>query len=103
MRKLAPSCKLGNRISLPTASPAGFVTGSSGLKAGMEFKNQSAWKLRLLTKVGEITRVHVATGELNRLNEDCRLAAVPRGCRKLPLAMSLDRFSAYRTKKLSLA
>src|SRR2546427_10219856 len=102
MRKLAPSCRSAKRISFPGARPGGFVTGSSGLNAGMEFRNQSPWKMRLLTTLGEMIRVQSANGELNRLNEDCRLAAVPCGFRRLPLSMSRERLKEYRTARLSL-
>src|SRR5437868_1607656 len=96
MRKFAPSCKLGKRISFPAASPAGFVTGLSGLNAGMEFRNQSLWKMRLLTTRGETTRVQFTNGELKRLKDDCRLAGAPSGSRKLPLSMSRERLKEWR-------
>src|SRR5215469_12182632 len=103
IRKLAPSCTLGKRISFPTASPAGLVTGLSGLKAGMEFRNQSPWNMKLLTIWGEMIRVHVAKGEWKRLKDDCRSAAVPNGLRRLPLSTSLERLKEYRTIKLSFS
>src|SRR5919108_3387494 len=100
MRKFAPSCKLGKRISLPAARPIGLVIGSSGLKAGMEFRNQSPWNIRLFTTCGEMTRDQSTNGEVKRFNEDCRLAAVPCGFRKLPLSISRERLKAKRTARL---
>ena len=93
MRKLAPSCRLGKRTSFPGASPGGLVTGLSGLNAGMEFRNQSPWKMRLLTTLEEMILVQFTKGELKRLNDDCRSAAVPKGRRRLPLSMSRERLN----------
>jgi len=67
------------------------VTGSSGLNAGMEFKNQSPWKIKLFTTRAEKSRVQSTSGELKRFKDDCRSAAVPSGLRRLPLSMSCER------------
>src|SRR5262245_52038158 len=98
MRKLAPSCRVGKRTWAdvpdrlrPRPVALTLKAAAFGLNAGMVLTKVFAISGKLFTTCDENVCVQLPKKELNRFRDDWKLAGVPRGRCKLPLALSTER------------